>query len=1404
MFLEALRVTSVGLIALGVLMRPAPDLILAARPTPESLGGGDRFLTALSTDKPIYHPGERVYARGVMLHATTHRPFPGAVAAMVELKGPKGEQVATANTTLQDGVWSYTWDIPQEAAGGEYTLKVSYPWQGDPPAERKFDVRAFRAPRLKSQIVFLRDGYGPGDRVTATLEVFRAEGGAPAGAAVVATARVDEAEVARVQGTVDAKGRCTVSFDLPRSIERGEGALAFTIEDGGVVETAAKTIPILLNTVDLALYPEGGDLIGGIASRVYFEARTPQAKPADIAGLVVEQDSGEPVGELRSQHEGRGRFDFTPQAGKSYAIRLTEPSGIAKTFPLPRVRAEGATLKSLKDVTAAGQPVRMVVSARGEGPFLVTLSKRERELAQATVGEGGSTVELNPGDADGVLIATVWDDRGRPLAERLVYRAPLKQVKVELKADRKRYVPAGMVKLTARTTVDGKPVSAVVGVTVTDDSVLQLLEKREQPASLPVMVLLEPEVKELADAHVYLDEKNPKAALATDLLLGTQGWRRFALFDPQRFVSDHADRALRALAQRQPPQAVALGAVGADDDFGVLGAPPPGMAEGAPAAAMPRGQRVPMAPRAAMPVPAALPPRPAPVVKAPAKAPPPQPVAVRQVPDAQPMPKGGMAKREAAAPARSEGKKVMRRPADELFAPEAEVEVPMERDVRRNRVMGKPRPPVPMFVREYAHQLRPGRQQGERTDFSETLYWHAGLRTDPQTGEATMTFALNDSVTSFKATAGAFTSEGALGSGELMLESVQPFYLEPKFPLEVTTGDVIRLPISLVNGTEDTLRGAEVKADVSAPLTAARMGAVDLSPSERARRILELKVGQGGGKAQLLLEAGAGGYTDRVERSIEVKPLGFPVELSRGGMVSARRPAVHELVIPDGIVPGSLYTSVGVYPTPVANLTSALASLIQEPYGCFEQTSSTTYPLTMAQQYFMSHSGVDPQLVSSAREKLDRGYQRLVGFECKQKGYEWFGQDPGHEALTAYGLMHFTDMGKVRQVDTAMLGNTRRWLMAQRDGQGGFERKRRALHTWVEDKDTSNAYILWALMESGEREVSREVSALKEAAGRSQNSYVVALAANVMSLAGDKAAAKQLMDRLASRQAKGGQVEGGTQSIVGSGGEALTIETTSLAALAWMRDPSYADKAERAIRYLADVCKGGRYGSTQSTVLALRAIVTYDKARARARADGKVWIVVDGKRVGDAVAFDRGTEGAITLPGFAAQLTPGTHVVKLEMEGGGEMPYSLTVKYHARTPASAPETKVALKVSLTQGSVTEGELVEATALVTNLTQEKLPTVVAIVGLPGGMEPRHDQLKELVKQGVIDAYEVRGREVIVYWRGMEAGKTNRVPLSLVAVVPGTYTGPASRAYLYYTDEHKAWVKGLEASIAPKRG
>ena len=50
-----------------------------------------------------------------------------------------------------------------------------------------------------------------------------------------------------------------------------------------------------------------------------------------------------------------------------------------------------------------------------------------------------------------------------------------------------------------------------------------------------------------------------------------------------------------------------------------------------------------------------------------------------------------------------------------------------------------------------------------------------------------------------------------------------------------------------------------------------------------------------------------------------------------------------------------------------------------------------------------------------------------------------------------------------------------------------------------------------------------------------------------------------------------------------------------------------------------------------------------------------------------------------------------------------------------------------------------------------------------------------------------------KEVIFYWRALKAGEYRTIRIGLITDIPGTYTGPVSRAYLYYTDEDKHWVE-----------
>ena len=188
--------------------------------------------------------------------------------------------------------------------------------------------------------------------------------------------------------------------------------------------------------------------------------------------------------------------------------------------------------------------------------------------------------------------------------------------------------------------------------------------------------------------------------------------------------------------------------------------------------------------------------------------------------------------------------------------------------------------------------------------------------------------------------------------------------------------------------------------------------------------------------------------------------------------------------------------------------------------------------------------------------------------------------------------------------------------------------------------------------------------------------------------------------------------------------------------------------------------------------------------------------------MGSPVKFDKDSKDAIALGDIAEMMSPGKHKIEVKMTDGSELPFSIAVTYNRKQPDSSAECKVKLDVKLADASIKEGEVTEANVTVTNTYDDSVPTPIAIVGIPGGLEVRHDQLKELVKAERIAAYEVIGRDVVLYWRAMKANEKVELPVSLVAAIPGNYTAPASRAYLYYTDEHKQWVPPMKVDITAR--
>src|SRR4029077_14876448 len=114
---------------------------------------------------------------------------------------------------------------------------------------------------------------------------------------------------------------------------------------------------------------------------------------------------------------------------------------------------------------------------------------------------------------------------------------------------------------------------------------------------------------------------------------------------------------------------------------------------------------------------------------------------------------------------------------------------------------------------------------------------------------------------------------------------------------------------------------------------------LELGPNGKGRKIFRMKADHLLGDASLLVEGASAADRDIIARGIKIVPDGFPFVGSYSDMIEKR--AAGNIRLPKDVVPGSLKVRLEVYPTSMADLVKGLDGLLQEPGGCFEQTSTT-------------------------------------------------------------------------------------------------------------------------------------------------------------------------------------------------------------------------------------------------------------------------------------------------------------------------------------------------------------------------------------------------------------------------------------------------------------------------------
>ena len=229
-----------------------------------------------------------------------------------------------------------------------YKIKAYTNWQKNTNDffEREIQVQKVVLPNLRMEMDFMREAYGPGDEVEAKLELNTLSNQALAKHNFRGAVMLNGAMISEVKGKTDKDGKAKVKFNLPKQLNSNDGLFNILIEYNGQTESISRKIPIVLNNIDLALLPEGGELIAGFSNNVAFKAINEFGKPADIEGAIF-NSKNEKVASFRSYHQGMGAFDFTPEDGENYYAEITKPVGVEGKFEMPTSLSRGYGLKVL-------------------------------------------------------------------------------------------------------------------------------------------------------------------------------------------------------------------------------------------------------------------------------------------------------------------------------------------------------------------------------------------------------------------------------------------------------------------------------------------------------------------------------------------------------------------------------------------------------------------------------------------------------------------------------------------------------------------------------------------------------------------------------------------------------------------------------------------------------------------------------------------------------------------------------------------------------------------------------------------------------------------------------------------------------------------------------------------------
>ncbi len=488
----------------------------------------------LHFDKPYYAAGDEMWFKAYLVNAASNTPSTLSNIIYVELLDGLDKTVKQLILSRENGNFNGSFKLNDTLPEGNYRVRAYTNWMRNLDEEyffvRNFEVGNVRLSTVTMTANFVMDSARAKPELMAEISFTDNIKQPIKNKAVEYNIIMVGRNGTKGNTITDSDGVIKVPVPNSNNPSHVDKRISVTINYDGQPFTRDFYLPYYSNEMLMDFFPEGGDLVAGLNSTVAFKVSDEFGNAVDVTGYI-QDTAGNKLMEISTSHQGMGKFTYLPQSDLKYQAVINKRDGSIAYFDLPEALSSGMVINIIKQekdkITAAIKVSRKYFE---ESPSVLLIGQSKNVPYYSSVIDLRQNVQIIEIPTEffpsGITQFTLFTSDGKPMSERLVFINKNDFLQFDIKAAKANYLPREKVEVSIKVDGDKNVENGEYSVAVTDDNYVTY-DGTER--NILNDLLLTSDLKgKIDNPGQYF---SPNASNSLDLIMLTNGWRRFSWTD---------------------------------------------------------------------------------------------------------------------------------------------------------------------------------------------------------------------------------------------------------------------------------------------------------------------------------------------------------------------------------------------------------------------------------------------------------------------------------------------------------------------------------------------------------------------------------------------------------------------------------------------------------------------------------------------------------------------------------------------------------------------------------------------------------------------------------------------------------------------------------------------------------